>query len=326
MGEELYGRLMCKKISIIIPVYNAERFLRRCLDSVLNQSYSNWECIIVDDGSKDSSFAICDEYVKTDSRFKVIHKENGVSEARNIGLSQLSGEWVTFVDSDDELTLDALKYFTEGMERYPKASVLRGGHKTVTPTAIGKDRLAEKWICIESHADALKISEETWCSGFMWSTCFRKDIIEGMRFDNSITWCEDHIFTYQCILKAEEIAFVPHVVYVYYLDDTYPAGFGKNLSFKPISYNMAIRSAEEQRKVKLLLAGGNKKMQQMVQLQYEATIRFAIYQSFFTLNLLSVISLAEVYPFITTKNVIRLWLGYQKTRIIHTYKVVFNKY
>lgn len=240
MGEELYGRLMCKKISIIIPVYNAERFLRRCLDSVLNQSYSNWECIIVDDGSKDSSFAICDEYVKTDSRFKVIHKENGgVSEARNIGLSQLSGEWVTFVDSDDELTLDALKYFTEGMERYPKASVLRGGHKTVTPTAIGKDRLAEKWICTESHADALKISEETWCSGFMWSTCFRKDIIEGMRFDNSITWCEDHIFTYQCILKAEEIAFVPHVVYVYYLDDTYPAGFGKNLSFKPISYNMA---------------------------------------------------------------------------------------
>lgn len=210
---------MCKKISIIIPVYNAERFLRRCLDSVLNQSYSNWECIIVDDGSKDSSFAICDEYVKTDSRFKVIHKENGgVSEARNIGLSQLSGEWVTFVDSDDELTLDALKYFTEGMERYPKASVLRGGHKTVTPTAIGKDRLAEKWICTESHADALKISEETWCSGFMWSTCFRKDIIEGMRFDNSITWCEDHIFTYQCILKAEEIAFVPHVVYVYYLD------------------------------------------------------------------------------------------------------------
>lgn len=327
MGEELYGRLMCKKISIIIPVYNAERFLRRCLDSVLNQSYSNWECIIVDDGSKDSSFAICDEYVKTDSRFKVIHKENGgVSEARNIGLSQLSGEWVTFVDSDDELTLDALKYFTEGMERYPKASVLRGGHKTVTPTAIGKDRLAEKWICTESHADALKISEETWCSGFMWLTCFRKDIIEGMRFDNSITWCEDHIFTYQCILKAEEIAFVPHVVYVYYLDDTYPAGFGKNLSFKPISYNMAIRSAEEQRKVKLLLAGGNKKMQQMVQLQYEATIRFAIYQSFFTLNLLSVISLAEVYPFITTKNVIRLWLGYQKTRIIHTYKVVFNKY
>lgn len=109
MGEELYGRLMCKKISIIIPVYNAERFLRRCLNSVLNQSYSNWECIIVDDGSKDSSPAICDEYVKTDSRFKVIHKENGgVSRARNTGLSLVVGEWVTFVDSDDELALDAL--------------------------------------------------------------------------------------------------------------------------------------------------------------------------------------------------------------------------
>lgn len=170
---------MCKKISIIIPVYNVERFLRRCLDSVQNQSYSNWECIIVDDGSKDSSPAICDEYVKTDSRFKVIHKENGgVSEARNTGLSQVSGEWVTFVDSDDELTLDALKYFTEGMEKYPKVSVLRGGHRTITPTAIGKDRQAEEWIYTKSHADALKISEETWCSGFMWSTCFRKDILE----------------------------------------------------------------------------------------------------------------------------------------------------
>lgn len=300
MGEELYGRLMCKKISIIIPVYNAERFLRRCLNSVLNQSYSNWECIIVDDGSKDSSPAICDEYVKTDSRFKVIHKENGgVSRARNTGLSLVVGEWVTFVDSDDELALDALKHFIESMERYPKASVLRGGHRTVTPTAIGKDRSAEKWICTESHADALKISEETWCSGFIWSTCF---------------------------LKAEEIAFVPHVVYIYYLDDTYPVGFGKNLSFKPISYDMAIRSAEGQRTVKFLLAGDNKKMQQMVQQQYEAAIRFAIYQSFFSHSLLSVINLAEVYPFITTKNVIRLWLGYQKTRIIHTYKVVFNKY
>lgn len=291
---------MCKKISIIIPVYNAERFLRRCLNSVLNQSYSNWECIIVDDGSKDSSPAICDEYVKTDSRFKVIHKENGgVSRARNTGLSLVVGEWVTFVDSDDELALDALKHFIESMERYPKASVLRGGHRTVTPTAIGKDRSAEKWICTESHADALKISEETWCSGFIWSTCF---------------------------LKAEEIAFVPHVVYIYYLDDTYPVGFGKNLSFKPISYDMAIRSAEGQRTVKFLLAGDNKKMQQMVQQQYEAAIRFAIYQSFFSHSLLSVINLAEVYPFITTKNVIRLWLGYQKTRIIHTYKVVFNKY
>ena len=318
---------MCKKISIIIPVYNVERFLRRCLDSVQNQSYSNWECIIVDDGSKDSSPAICDEYVKTDSRFKVIHKENGgVSEARNTGLSQVSGEWVTFVDSDDELTLDALKYFTEGMERYPKVSVLRGGHRTITPTAIGKDRQAEEWIYTKSHADALKISEETWCSGFMWSTCFRKDILEGVQFDNYITWCEDHIFTYQCMLKAKEIAFVPHVVYVYYLDDTYPAGFGKNLSFKPISYDMAIRSAEEQRKVKLLLAGGNKKMQQMVQLQYEATMRFAIYQSFFSHNLISVINLTKAYSFITTKNVIRLWLGYQKTRMIHAYKVVFNKY
>ena len=93
---------MNPEISIIIPVYKAEKYLRRCLDSVLSQTLSNWECILVDDGSPDQSGAICDEYAAKDSRFRVIHKPNGgVSSARNEGLDTAKGEFICFIDSDD---------------------------------------------------------------------------------------------------------------------------------------------------------------------------------------------------------------------------------
>ena len=89
-------------ISIIIPVYNAEKYLNRCLDSVLAQTFTNWECLLIDDGSKDLSGKICDEYVSKDSRFRVFHKENGgVSVARNLGIRESLGEWIYFCDSDD---------------------------------------------------------------------------------------------------------------------------------------------------------------------------------------------------------------------------------
>ena len=89
-------------ISVIIPVYNVEKYLRKCLDSILKQTYKDVEIILVDDGSKDASGAICDEYANTDVRIKVLHKENGgVSSARNVGLCLATGEYVTFIDADD---------------------------------------------------------------------------------------------------------------------------------------------------------------------------------------------------------------------------------
>ena len=96
-----------KKVSIIIPVYNTGNKLCRCLDSVLAQSYQDYECIVVDDGSTDDSSTIIDEYAIRDTRFKVVHKENGgVSSARNYGLNIASGEWLVFIDSDDSLMPD----------------------------------------------------------------------------------------------------------------------------------------------------------------------------------------------------------------------------
>lgn len=95
-----------KLVSIIIPVYNVEKYLKRCIDSLCNQTYKNIEIILVNDGSTDSSGIICDQYEKKDSRVKVIHKLNGgLSEARNTGMEVASAQWITFVDSDDYVSL-----------------------------------------------------------------------------------------------------------------------------------------------------------------------------------------------------------------------------
>ena len=100
---------MCK-ISIIIPIYNSEKYLTHCLDSILKQTYQDFEVILVNDGSTDNSAKICDNYTITDARFKVIHKQNqGVSIARNTGISYAKGEYISFIDSDDWIENDYLK-------------------------------------------------------------------------------------------------------------------------------------------------------------------------------------------------------------------------
>jgi len=105
------------KISIIVPVYNVEKYINRCLDSILNQSFSEWECILIDDGSSDNSGKICDEYTKKDSRFRVIHQENsGVCVARNVGIECAKGEWLGFVDADDWISSETYKIALECAE------------------------------------------------------------------------------------------------------------------------------------------------------------------------------------------------------------------
>lgn len=108
------------KISIIVPVYKVEKYLHRCLDSIVAQTFTDWECILVDDGSPDGSGKICDEYAEKDGRFKVFHQENqGVSAARNKGLDNAKGEWIGFVDSDDWVSKE---YFQID---YPKSYIIR---------------------------------------------------------------------------------------------------------------------------------------------------------------------------------------------------------
>lgn len=115
MREKEHGVSAPPTISVIVPVYNAEMYLHRCIDSVLAQTYQNFELLLIDDGSKDSSGTICDEYAAKDARVRVFHKEiGGVSSARNVGLDHAQDEWITFVDSDDYIEENEYVY-TRGL-------------------------------------------------------------------------------------------------------------------------------------------------------------------------------------------------------------------
>ena len=106
------------KSSVIVPVYNVEIYLPRCIDSILSQSFTDFELILVDDGSPDNCGKICDEYALKDSRVRVFHKSNGgVSSARNLGLDNVRGEWVTFIDSDDYVEVDYLKELIDAQQK-----------------------------------------------------------------------------------------------------------------------------------------------------------------------------------------------------------------
>ena len=107
------------KISVIVPVYNTAQFLPRCIESILSQSFTDFELLLIDDGSTDGSGKICDAYAEKDNRIRVFHKENGgVSSARNLGLDNARGEWVTFVDSDDYVSPVILEKCLESVNGY----------------------------------------------------------------------------------------------------------------------------------------------------------------------------------------------------------------
>lgn len=110
---------MDPKVSVIVPVYNVEKYLHRCIDSILTQTFTDFEVLLINDGSKDRSGEICDEYAKKDSRVKVFHKENGgVSSARNVGLDNARGDLICFCDSDDFVTKDWLALFVKNIDGY----------------------------------------------------------------------------------------------------------------------------------------------------------------------------------------------------------------
>lgn len=116
-------------ISVIIPIYNVEKYLEQCLYSVLDQTYTDWEAILVDDGSPDSCPGICDAYAARDSRFKVIHKSNGgISETRNDGMKEASGEYIYLLDADDYLLPNAFQSLVTCAEAHDNPDYIKGNH------------------------------------------------------------------------------------------------------------------------------------------------------------------------------------------------------
>ena len=208
------------KITIIVPVYNREGTLSKCVDSILSQSFQDFDIILVDDGSTDNSLNICREYQAKHDRITVIRKKNGgVSSARNIGLSHANGEWIRFVDSDDYLPLDSLEIFNSAVKS-SNADFYISNFITKTPS--GKELILDVndayWK--GDTYKALIYTQKLGISGVPWNKLFRRDIIEkhNIKFDETMRCFEDEVFSLQYMKYADSTCVISHPTYIY-MDD-----------------------------------------------------------------------------------------------------------
>lgn len=206
-------------ISIIIPVYNAEQYLKRCIDSVLSQSYQFKELILVDDGSLDKSGAICDAYAKSDDRIMVFHNQNkGASAARNFGLDKATGEYISFLDSDDWIEPDYYKDFFENedfvYDIYFQNYVC---HKKDGSTEIRP--LKPLSVKNGNVGEAILYLMKEVKFGWSWIKLFKHSIISkyAIKFDESISLREDELFALQYCAHINSLCIRPNANYHYYI-------------------------------------------------------------------------------------------------------------
>ena len=212
--------IMDCRLSIVIPVYNVEDYLPRCLDSILSQKFSAFEVILVDDGSKDSSSEICDVYSVKDSRFRTLHKKNGgVSAARNSGLQLAKGEYVMFVDSDDALSPDSLEKMFEIVDN-GNVDLVVGGFNSYLDTTL-TDVYGPKSSSSNEHIysffdDAMNEYGELFRSP--WAKLYKRSIItrNSLSFNESLSYAEDKLFVYSYLCHIETAAMLQLPVYEYY--------------------------------------------------------------------------------------------------------------
>lgn len=220
---------MTPKISIVIPVYNGEQYIHRAIEGVLEQTFKDWELLLIDDGSLDGTAAICDEYAG--ERIRVIHQKNsGVSAARNVGITLASGEYIAFIDADDIIERDYLSNLAQGFghdlvltgfcyDYAPHTPLISGGGKSIGTTEISTQ---------------LEYFLDTHYFCFPWAKFFRRSIIEKyrLRFDTLLRLGEDHVFNWQYLKYVRSLFIDTHPCYHKISDEFHTY----NLSFKEMDY------------------------------------------------------------------------------------------
>ena len=207
-------------VSIIVPVYNAEQYLRRCVDSILNQEYTDFEVFLVNDGSTDSSGDICEEYGNKDTRVIVIQKENtGVSDSRNLALDRARGKYLQFLDSDDWITPDATRLFVRAAEEYDCDMVISDFYRVVGERLSPKGDIEEEGVLTqEEFAAHMMENPADFYYGVLWNKLYRRDLVEehSLRMDTNINWCEDFLFNLEYIRYAK-VFYALHAPIYYYV-------------------------------------------------------------------------------------------------------------
>lgn len=204
-----------QKISVIVPVYKVEPFLDRCVQSIVDQSYSNLEIILVDDGSPDNCPAMCDTWAAKDGRIKTIHKANGgLSDARNAGMSIATGELMGFVDSDDWIAPDMYQHLYNLMMK-DNSDIAACGVEMVWEDGTPSQILTKSGNCVLNREEAMRaIIEESWLKQPVWYKLYKTALIRDIHFPVG-KYHEDVFWSYQAVAKAERVSVCDHVGYYY---------------------------------------------------------------------------------------------------------------
>jgi len=249
---------MAALVSVIIPVYNVEKYLNRCLESIVGQTYNNLEIILVDDGSTDSSGLICDEWAKKDSRIKVIHKLNGgLGYARNSGLSLATGKYLSFVDSDDYLKITTYSDLINIMEKSNSdicyfgcdydisGKIVKG--KSNFPEIIYGQELIKKQLIPLSFGASIEKKKDLFGIGSVCCALFKKALFDDNRLQfesEREVLCEDILFTSRLLVCARKICF-SNINYYYYFKNSNSLTH----SYRPDRFEKAIKFYNLQNKL-----------------------------------------------------------------------------
>lgn len=214
---------MLPLISVIVPVYNAEKCLKKCVESLINQTYSSLEIILINDGSTDSSAEICNQFAKFDNRIVVVHQDNkGVSTARNSGINIASGQYIGFVDSDDWIEKSMYTKLFEAISIQDKdINIAICGHIVEDPSGIIVKKSSTTRKHILDQFEALDMAlRSNYYQGYMWNKLFRASLFRGengVRFTENIHIYEDLLVVCECIMRSKKVAFIGEYLYHYIL-------------------------------------------------------------------------------------------------------------
>ena len=215
--------MVAPKVSVVVPVYNVEKYLSYCLESIAAQTEHDIEIIVVDDGSTDNSGKICDEFCAKDPRVRVFHKPNeGAASARNAGVDDAHGEYISFVDADDRLEPDFLEEMTKAMEMYDADLVCCGFLTGVKPDGTHKSVVCPDGVKQYDRKQGLiEMIAPDGFWGTLWNKIYKREIIEraGITFPTHLTFCEDRVFLNKYILNCSKVIYLPKILYRYCISE-----------------------------------------------------------------------------------------------------------
>ncbi len=316
-------------ITIIVPIYNGEQYLKRLFDSILAQTYTNWECICINDGSTDNTSELCDAYALQDKRIIVIHQQNkGLPATRKVGIAKAKGNYCFFIDADDTIEPNTLEYLMSVALQYPQSEAIVTGYDCISPTGETTYGLKKDTLTVFTGVELLqqkKLFAAVW--GKLFRTSFLKAHMQG--FVNNISYGEDLLFFLINIYSIKQMVITPTALYHYFNTPGSMVNKTNKWDIERISYDALVEQ------IKLLLSLNKEVLNKIANLiYYRITDSLRLERLSFTertKRLQSLPSIKDIDIKLNNKKVIekiRFWLfknGYYKLFNLITYTRFYIK-